>query len=116
MDLKGLFLPIQFYNSKSYLPTALRMSLGTLFPASSSFFRVLLLCRQFSKARPPRSPMLFQRKSIQKAIFHPSIHTSAEIHEVQEKPCSLYIYAWLTNPIRSQHEHSSDYYLPFQDE
>lgn len=88
-DLKGQ--PKLFYNSKSYLPTAFRMSLGTLFPASSSLFRALLLCRQFNKARPPRSPILFQRKSVQKANFQHSSHTSAEKYRAQEKPCSLYL-------------------------
>lgn len=50
-------------HNTGHLPTAFRMSLGMLFPASSSLRKVLLLCRQLNKARPPRSPMLFQRKS-----------------------------------------------------
>ena len=50
------------------LPTALRTSLGTLFPASSSLHRVLLLGRQFTRARPPRRPMLFQRRSRRKPL------------------------------------------------
>lgn len=50
------------------IPTALRMSPGTLFPASSSLHRVLLRGRQFTRARPPRRPTLFQRRSGRKPV------------------------------------------------
>lgn len=45
------------------VPTALRTSPGMLFPASSSLHRALLRGREFTRARPPRRPMLFQRRS-----------------------------------------------------
>lgn len=70
-------------------PTAFRMSLGTLLPASSSCRSSRLLCRQFRSARPPRSPMLFQRKSKWKAKHHkqPPIQQKALFSEVL-KPSS----------------------------
>lgn len=50
------------------VPTALRTSPGMLFPARSSLHRVLLLGRQFMRARPPRRPTLFQRRSGRKPV------------------------------------------------
>lgn len=65
--MKGLHALLQTLSCVP-IPTALRMSLGMLFPARSSLHKVLLLGRQFTRARPPRRPMLFQRKSERKPI------------------------------------------------
>lgn len=55
------------------VPTARSTSPGMLFPASSILLRVLLLGRQSARARPPRRPMLFQRRSGREpAITHRS--------------------------------------------
>ena len=69
-------LHITWYGSIQLLPMALWTSFGMLLPASSSFTKVLLCCRELNRALPPIRPTLFHRKSTKKNTMDSWIWTA----------------------------------------